>query len=85
MDINTFKNGKGVLEIGIGTRIFGCIGASPPMDHPKVYLNMGKEPSILCPYCATKYTYFSHLGPQETDLGWKYHTNFRNFVKTMDE
>lgn len=76
--MNKFKNDKGVSEIGIGTRVFGCVGASPPVDHPWVYLNMGEKTSILCPYCATKYKYFSHLSQQETDpIG--------NFVKTIGE
>ena len=78
MVIHKFKNDEGVPEIGIGTRVFECIGESPPMDHPWIYLDMGEKPSILCPYCATKYTYLPHLGQQETDPPG-------NFIKTMDE
>lgn len=74
----TFKNDKGVAEIGIGVSMLKCAGETPPRDHPHVYLNMGTcggaaprrvapLASILCPYCATKYIYFSHLSRHETD------------------
>ncbi len=62
-----FKNDQGVAEIGIGVKEFKCIGASPPQDHPHVYINMGDDDLILCPYCATKYIYRPHLGRYETE------------------
>jgi len=52
-----FHNDQAAAEITIEVKEFKCIGQSPPMDHPHVYLNMGKETSILCPYCATKYIF----------------------------
>lgn len=48
-----FKNDQGVKEIRIGVREFECIGASPPHDHPHVFLDMGQDAGIICPYCST--------------------------------
>ncbi len=62
-----FKNDQGVAEIDIGVKEFKCAGATPPQDHPHVYLNMGDDDSIPCPYCATKYIYRPHLGRHETE------------------
>ncbi len=62
-----FKNDQGVAEIGIGVKEFQCVGVTPPQDHPHVYLNMGDDDSILCPYCATKYIYRPFLGRHETE------------------
>ena len=58
-----FQNDLAVPEIRIGMREFNCIGASPPHDHPHVYINMGDRDTILCPYCATRYRYDARLGP----------------------
>ncbi len=52
-----FKNDRGLQEIRIRTKEFECIGASPPLDHPHVYLNMGTASSILCPYCGTRFRF----------------------------
>jgi uncharacterized Zn-finger protein len=62
-----FKNDEGVVEINIGVREFKCAGQTPPFDHPHVYLNMGNDGSINCPYCSTKYIYRSYLGRHETE------------------
>jgi uncharacterized Zn-finger protein len=62
-----FKNDLGLKEIGIGVREFKCIGASPPDDHPHVYLDMGEAASIHCPYCNTRYVHRPHLAPHETE------------------
>ena len=62
-----FQNDRAVPEIRIGAREFSCIGASPPQDHPHVYINMGDQETILCPYCATQYRFDSRLAPFEAD------------------
>ena len=62
-----FQNNQGVVEIGIGVKEFKCAGATPPQDHPHIYLSMGDDDSILCPYCATKYVYRGYLELHETD------------------
>ncbi len=61
-----FQNDQGVTQIFIGVKQFECIGASPPYDHPHIYLNMGKEQHIRCPYCSTLYTYDETLSANTT-------------------
>jgi uncharacterized Zn-finger protein len=62
-----FANDQGVDKILIGVREFQCMGARPPHDHPHVYLDMGAEGQIVCPYCSTLYVYASRLAPGETE------------------
>jgi len=60
-----FRNDLAVAEILIGIREFNCIGVSPPHDHPHVYLNMGNQDTILCPYCSTRFRFVPSLKPSE--------------------
>ena len=62
-----FKNDLGVREIKIGSRQFACVGASPPNDHPHVYLDMGASDQISCPYCATLFQYDPAVAPFAAD------------------
>lgn len=66
-DVAKFKNDRGVSEIRIGVREFKCIGVSPPLDHPHIYLEMGAADTIRCPYCATVFRHDGRLGPHEAD------------------
>jgi uncharacterized Zn-finger protein len=50
-----FHNEPGVPVIEIGAREFMCVGAKPPFDHPHVFLDMGGDSEIICPYCSTLY------------------------------
>jgi len=61
-----FKNDKGVKEITIGVREFECIGASAPHDHPHIFLDMGQDTNIICPYCSTVYKYDPSLKATQT-------------------
>ena len=61
-----FQNDAGHAVIEIGVKEFKCVGARPPFDHPHVYLDMGHEDEIICPYCSTLYKYNPKLGPNET-------------------
>ncbi|MEQ9146414.1 MAG: zinc-finger domain-containing protein [Parvibaculaceae bacterium] len=68
-----FRNDSGVPGIRIGAKEFKCMGASPPNDHPHVFLDMGDENEIVCPYCSTLYTYDESLGPSSavpSDAEW---------------
>jgi uncharacterized Zn-finger protein len=58
-----FHNTEGLAQIEIGSKEFQCIGALPPFDHPHVYLDMGTESDIVCPYCSTHYVHNSRLAP----------------------
>lgn len=56
-----FHNSVGVPVIEIGVREFMCVGAKPPFDHPHVFLDMGADKEIICPYCSTLYRYDAAL------------------------
>ena len=56
-----FHNDPGVPVIEIGAREFMCVGATPPFDHPHVFLDMGEDKEIICPYCSTLYRFDSAL------------------------
>lgn len=32
-------------------KIISCDGGEGPLGHPNVYLNMGREGRVECPYC----------------------------------
>jgi hypothetical protein len=38
-----------------------CVGANPPFDHPHVFLDLGNDSEIICPYCSTLYRYAADL------------------------
>ncbi|MFL9828243.1 zinc-finger domain-containing protein [Rhodoplanes sp. SY1] len=56
-----FHNDPGVQTIAIGAKRFMCIGAKPPFDHPHVFLDMGDDSEIVCPYCSTLYKHDATL------------------------
>jgi uncharacterized Zn-finger protein len=56
-----FQNDPGVPVIEIGAREFMCVGATPPYDHPHVFLDMGEDNEIICPYCSTLYRFAPKL------------------------
>jgi uncharacterized Zn-finger protein len=61
-----FHNDPGVSTILLGAREFMCIGAKPPFDHPHVFLDMGSEDEIVCPYCSTLYKFNPGLAATES-------------------
>ena len=62
-----FQNDKGDRAIDIGVTEFMCVGASPPLDHPHVFLDMGDDDELVCPYCGTLYRYRRDLGVTESE------------------
>jgi hypothetical protein len=38
-----------------------CVGASPPFDHPHIFIDMGGDNEALCPYCSTLFRYDASL------------------------
>jgi len=58
-----FHNDVGTPVIEIGAREFMCVGANPPFDHPHVFLDMGADSEIVCPYCSTLYRFDPKLDP----------------------
>jgi uncharacterized Zn-finger protein len=61
-----FHNDVGVPVIEIGAREFMCIGATPPFDHPHVFLDMGDATEVICPYCSTLYRHNLSLHDTES-------------------
>lgn len=62
-----FTNDAGVPEIRIGVREFECAGAKPPFDHPHIFLDMGRDVEIICPYCSTLYKFDATLDAGAAD------------------
>jgi uncharacterized Zn-finger protein len=62
-----FANDEGVDKISVGVRELQCMGARPPFDHPHVYLDMGQDTEIMCPYCSTLYVFDERLGEDESE------------------
>jgi uncharacterized Zn-finger protein len=62
-----FANDVGAEKIFVGVKELQCMGARPPYDHPHVFLDMGADGQILCPYCSTLYIYDARLAPTESD------------------
>jgi uncharacterized Zn-finger protein len=56
-----FQNDAGVSVIEIGSQEFMCVGANPPFDHPHVFLDLGNDSEIICPYCSTLYRFAPDL------------------------
>ena len=61
-----FQNDAGVERIEIGVREFKCIGASPPFDHPHIYIDLGDSEDGVCPYCSTSYRFSGDIEAHET-------------------
>lgn len=61
-----FHNDAGVDKIYVGSKQFLCMGAKPPFDHPHIYLDMGDDNEIICPYCSTLYVYDPALAWNES-------------------
>jgi uncharacterized Zn-finger protein len=60
-------NDRGAEKIYVGVRELQCMGARPPYDHPHIYLDMGTDNQILCPYCSTLYIFNDRLEPGQTE------------------
>lgn len=70
-----FHNSAGVPSISVAAREFMCVGALPPYDHPHVFLDMGSDDEIICPYCSTLYKFDGHLhGTESNPPGSLYET-----------
>jgi uncharacterized Zn-finger protein len=52
-----FHNTEGLKKIEVGSKEFMCVGALPPFDHPHIFIDMGKEDDVVCPYCSTHYVF----------------------------
>lgn len=62
-----FRNDDGVETIRIGVKEFMCIGATPPFDHPHVFLDMGSDNEAVCPYCSARYVHDAAIAPNAAE------------------
>ncbi len=62
-----FANDAGAEMVTIGVKEFQCMGARPPFDHPHVFLDMGAEAQVLCPYCSTLFVHDARLKADESE------------------
>ena len=62
-----FANDAGVEKVFVVVKEFKCMGARPPFDHPHVFLDMGSDSQILCPYCSTLYIHDPRLHADQSD------------------
>lgn len=67
-----FRNDLGVPSIKVGVKKFMCTGASPPFDHPHIFIDMGSDSEAICSYCSTRFVYDGNLdapcSPVECEL-----------------
>ena len=49
------KAGEKLETITVTSRTVACDGGDGPLGHPRVYLNMGDDTEIECPYCSRHY------------------------------
>lgn len=59
--IPNFHNNPGVPCVRVRAKKFMCAGDLPPFDHPHIYIDMGDDNEIICPYCGTLFAYDSQL------------------------
>ncbi len=52
-----FHNDPGVATIKVGVKEFMCMGATPPFDHPHIFIDMGDDGEAICSYCSTRFVY----------------------------
>jgi uncharacterized Zn-finger protein len=62
-----FANDQGVAVVHVGVKEFNCMGARAPFDHPHIYLDMGGDTEIVCPYCSTLYKFDAKLHDDQSD------------------
>lgn len=60
-----FHNDMGLPAIEVGAHSFKCTGARAPYDHPHIFLEMGDDHEIICPYCSTLFKHAGDLGGAE--------------------
>jgi uncharacterized Zn-finger protein len=56
-----FHNAGGLRRIIVSVKEFMCIGDLPPFDHPHIFIDMGAQDEVVCPYCSTVFVYDATL------------------------
>jgi uncharacterized Zn-finger protein len=56
-----FHNDLGVQTIRVRVKEFMCTGATPPFDHPHIFIDVGSDEEAICSYCSTRFFYDAAL------------------------
>lgn len=51
--------------VTVKEKIISCDGGEGPLGHPNVYLNMGREGHVECPYCDREFVLHVAAGKEE--------------------
>jgi uncharacterized Zn-finger protein len=54
-------------QVTVRTKRVACDGVGGALGHPRVFLEMGEETFVDCPYCDRKFVLAQHHG-EESDL-----------------
>ena len=68
-----FHNDPGLATIRVGVKEFMCTGATPPFDHPHIFIDMGRDDDATCPYCSTRFVYDATLGAHAFPAECEFH------------
>jgi len=52
---HTDANGNGTETIRVAGQRVACNGGGGALGHPQVWLNLGEEGAIMCPYCSRRF------------------------------
>jgi uncharacterized Zn-finger protein len=52
--INNRSNNSAIIQVN--SKKVSCDGGDNKSKHPLVYLNMGENDSVICPYCGKHFT-----------------------------
>lgn len=44
-----------IISVEPGVTRVACDGGGGPLGHPKVYLNLGEDGAVDCPYCGRRF------------------------------
>ena len=55
----------------VETKKIACDGGGGPLGHPKIYLEMGENSKITCPYCSRQFHFKNPDAQNSQNRGWK--------------
>ncbi len=55
--------------IEVQQKVVACDGGKGALGHPRVYLNMGDNDHVDCPYCSRRYAYVPPKSPVHSAHG----------------
>ena len=58
-------DGQVFESIDVATKRPACDGGGGALGHPRVYLNMGSQTQVTCPYCSRTFRWVAGLGSHD--------------------